>query len=271
MKRSHVNRYRLLILIIFLLVSASFAWTFAFAPFSETVNSFILNGGTTLSALTAALILSLIPFYYQRGEPPRVIWTSFAICLWLWTIAEAVWAYLYIRDGEVPVFSLADIFWLLGYIALTISLARQFRLVSFSKNNSVIWAAVGVWLGVLTIIAAILVAIHSETPLTDFFSYFYLLADAVVGLLALYLVYAFRGRALAIPWLTISSFVFSDFLYIHLTESGVYDYVMSGISIALLADTLYVVAYLLVAWGGLEQYLLLRSNADHPPSEADSD
>jgi len=47
-----------------------------------------------------------------------------------------------------------------------------------------------------------------------------------------------------------------------LTESGMYDYVMSGVSIALLADTLYVVAYLLVAWGVLEQYLLLRSSAD---------
>jgi len=265
MKGFNVNRYRLSAFILFFLITVLFAWTFAFAPFPETVNSLILNGGTVLSSLIAALILTLIPFYFHQGEPPRVIWTAFAVCMWLWTIAEAVWGYLYMRDGEVPVFSAADIFWLLGYIALTVSISRQFRLVLFSQKKTVAWAALGVWLGGLAIIAVILLVTHSETPLADFFSYFYLMADAMVGLLALYLVYAFRGRALATPWLTISSFVLSDFIYIRLTDSGVYDYVMSGISIALLADTLYVVAYLLVAWGGLQQYLLLRSSsADHP-------
>jgi hypothetical protein len=83
-----------------------------------------------------------------------------------------------------------------------------------------------------------------------------------------YIVYAFRGRALAIPWLMISSFVLSDFIYLHLTNSGMYDYEMSGISIALLADTLYVIAYLLVAWGGLEQYLLLRGSTDQVQAES---
>jgi hypothetical protein len=263
MKPFRINQYRLPALAIFLVMIAIFAWTFAAAPFSEAVNSVILNGGTTLCALIAASILSLIPVYYQKDEAPRVIWIFFAISIWLWTIAEAVWGYLYIRDGEVPVFSPADIFWLLGYIALTVSMARQFKLFSFSQNETIVWKALAIWLGMLTIIMTTLLITQSETPLADFFSYFYLLADAVVGILALYLVYAFRAGALAIPWVTISSFVFSDFIYIRLTESGIYDYVMSGISVALLADTLYVVAYLLVAWGGLEQYLLLRSSADH--------
>jgi len=263
MKVWTANRYRILVLTSFILMTACFAWTFAYSPFSETINSLILNGGTTFSALIAAVIFTLLPVFYQPDEPPRVIWMSFAVCMWLWTIAEGIWGYLYMRDGEVSVFSTADVFWLLGYVALTLSLARQYRLITFSQKRTVTWRAIGIWAGLCIMIAIILIANHSETPVADFFSYFYLLADAVVGLLALYLVYAFRGRALAIPWLTISSFVLSDFIYIQLTESGMYEYVMSGISIALLADTLYVIAYLLVAWGGLEQYLLLRSNADH--------
>lgn len=262
-----MKHFKLATLIIFLLMVVVFAWTFAFAPFSEFVNSLILNGGTALTALIAAVTFTLIPFYYQQGEPPRLIWTCFAICMWLWTIAEGIWGYMYIRDGEVPAFSVADVFWLIGYIALTVSLSRQFRLIMFSKRNTVIWIALGIWIGVITIIEVILVITHSETPAAAFFSYFYLLADSVIGLLAIYLVYAFRGRALAVPWLTISSFVLSDLIYIQLTSSGMYDYVMSGISIALLADTLYVIAYLLVAWGGLEQYMLLRGSAAH--SQAD--
>lgn len=249
-------------LIIFLLLTLSFAWTFAFAPFSESVNSLILNGGTTLTALIAAVIFTLITSYFEPGEPPRVIWAAFAAAMGLWTVAEAIWGYLYITDGEVPVFSAADVFWLFGYVALTVSLARQFRLITFSKTNTVIWVSVGVWLLVVAGISVMLYVRQSETQAAEFFLYFYLLADAMIGLFAVYLVYAFRGRALAIPWLMISSFVLSDFIYIQLTNSGMYDYEMSGISIALLADTLYVIAYLLVAWGGLEQYLLLRSGAD---------
>lgn len=263
MKHFNMTHLRLPTLIVLFLMVVCFVWTFAFAPFTETINSLILNGGTTLAALIAALIFTRIPFFFGPGEPPRVIWICFAACMWLWTLAEAVWGYLYMRDGQVPVFSVSDTFWLLGYIALTVSLGRQFRLISFSRTNTVIWATIGIWLALIGSIAATLLITQSETPLADFFSYFYLLADAVVGLLAVVIVYTFRGRALAIPWLMISSFVFSDFMYIRLTESGMYDYVMSGISVALLADTLYVIAYLLVAWGGLEQYLLLRSSADH--------
>jgi hypothetical protein len=262
MKHFNANRYRITALIAFFLMTVCFAWTYSASPFSEPVNSIILNGGTTISAMIAAIIFTLIPFYYQPDEQPRMIWIAFAAYAWLWTIAEAIWGYIYIRDGEVPGFTLADVFWLLGYIALTISLGRQFRLISFSRSRTVAWAALGVWLGVWAVVAVILIAIRSETPIVDFFVYFYLLADGVIGLLALYLVYAFGGRVLAIPWLAISSFVISDFIYIRLTESGAYDYVMSGVSIALLADTLYVVAYLLIAWGGLEQYLLLRSSAE---------
>lgn len=267
MKHFNMTYLRLPTLIVLFLMVVCFVWTFAFAPFPETINSLILNGGTTLAALIAALIFTRIPYFFSRAEPPRVIWTYFAVCMWLWTVAEAIWGYLYMRDGEVPVFSVADTFWLLGYFALTVSLGRQFRLIFFSKTNVVIWATIGIWLGVLGGIAVILLIIQSQTPLADFFAYFYLLADAVVGLLAVYIVYAFRGRALAIPWLMISSFVLSDFMYIRLTESGMYDYVMSGVSVALLADTLYVIAYLLVAWGGLEQYLLLWSSADHSQAE----
>ena len=265
-----MKHFKLISLIIFFLMSMFFAWTFAFAPFTETINSLILNGGTTLSALIAAIIFTLVLFYFDRGEPPRVIWAFFAICMWLWTVAEAIWGYLYVRDGEVSAFSVADVFWLLGYIALTVSLARQFRLITFSKTNTVIWVSVGVWLGVIVIVEAILFITRSETRQADFFLYFYLLGDAAVGLFAVYIVYAFRGRALAIPWLTISAFVLSDFIYIRLAESGMYDYEMSGISIALLADTLYVIAYLLIAWGGLEQYLLLRGSTDHSQPKADS-
>ena len=56
MNRININRYRIPILLVFFLITVLFAWTFAYSPFSEMVNSIILNGGTVLSALIAAVI-----------------------------------------------------------------------------------------------------------------------------------------------------------------------------------------------------------------------
>jgi hypothetical protein len=263
MKKFAKVHYRLMLLILLIGILLLYAWTYAVAPFSEPNNTYILNGATTLSALIAAIILTRLTFFFQPGEPPRLIWISFALCAWLWAMAEGYWGYLYTTVGVVPVFSLADVLWLIGYVALTASLARQFQLVFFSQKYTVVWAALGVWFAILTSVETILLITHSEAPMADFVRYFYLFADVAVGLAALYLVVVFRGRTLAIPWLTISSFVITDILYLRITETGVYDYVMSGISIALVADTLYVAAYLIVAWGVFEQYLLLRQSADH--------
>lgn len=263
MKKYFSNRYRLIALLAFFFIILLYVWTYAFAPFTEFANSVFVNGATVLSALIVSLILTRITFYFQIKEPPYVIWAAFAICMWLWTIAEAIWGYLYTTAGEVPVFTVADVLWVLGYIALTFSIIRQYRLVFFSQKYAVRWAAIGVWMGIILSIETILLVTKSEAPLEDFFRYFYLFADTAVGLSGFYLVYAFRGRTLAAPWLTISSFAVTDFLYIQLTTSGVYDYVMSGVSIGLLADTLYLVAYFIVAWGALEQYILLRDNSHH--------
>jgi len=263
MKSIFKDRERLLAFLVFSGITLLFMWDYAYSPFTDLVNSIIVNGATVLSALIVAIILTRITFYFHPQEPPFLIWAAFAVCLWLWTMAEATWGYLYTTVGEVPVFSFADVLWFIGYIALTISLVRQYRLVFPEQTYAVRWAAFGVWLVIILSIETILLVNHSQAPLEDFFRYFYTFADSMVGLSALYLVYAFRGRALAIPWLTISSFVVTDIIYIRLTETGAYDWVMSGISVALIADTLYMVAYLIVAWGVLGQYLLLRSSANH--------
>ena len=251
-------------IVLFILIVALFVWDYAYAPFTELANAIIVNGATVLSAAITAVILTRITFFFQPQEPPFLVWATFAVCIWLWAIAEGVWGYLYTVFGDVPAFSLADILWFIGYIALTMSIVRQYRLVYFDRTYTIRWAAFGIWLAILVSIETVLLITQSKMPLIDFFRYFYVTADTVVGLSAIYLVYAFRGRALALPWLTISSFVVTDIFYIRLTETGAYDWVMSGISIALVADSLYMIAYLIVAWGVLGQYVLLKSNADHP-------
>ena len=268
MKKIFAHREKSVALIVFTGLTVLFAWTYALAPFNEKVNALIVNGTTVLSALIVAIILTCITSFFHSEEPLFIVWSAFAVGMWLWAIAEAIWSYLYITVGEIPLFSTADMLWFLGYIALTISIVRQYRLVFFDQVYAIRWAAIGIWMASLFFIETILLVTHSQAPLADFFRYFYVIADSMIGISALYLVYAFRGRALAIPWLTISSFVVTDIIYVNLSASGVYDWVMSGVSIALLADTLYLIAYWIVAWGVLGQYLLLKSSSDHLQAEA---
>lgn len=263
MKKMYRGREKLLTLIVFAFITVLYVWDYVLAPFSDLANAIIVNGTTVLSALLVAVILTRITTYFHTDEPPFLMWAAFAASIWLWAFAEGAWSYLYTTVGEVPVFSLADVLWFVGYIPLTVSIVRQYRLVFPERKNTIRWAAVSVWLAILVSIETMLLVTHSEAPLIDFFRYFYVTADLMVGLSAIYLVYAFRGRALAMPWLTISSFVVTDIIYIRLTETGAYDWVMSGVSIALVADTLYMIAYLIVAWGVLGQYLLLKTSADH--------
>jgi hypothetical protein len=262
MKKIFKDSERLFVLIVSVFITVLFVWDYALAPFTELTNAIIVNGATVLSALIVALILTRITFYFHPQERPFLVWAAFALGMWLWAIAEGVWGYLYTTVGEVPLFSFADVLWFMGYIALTVSIVRQYRLVFFEQKYTIGWAAIGIWLATLLSIETILLLTHSEAPVVDFFRYFYVIADTMVGLSAGYLVYAFRGRTLAIPWLTISSFVVTDIIYIRLTETGAYDWVMSGVSIALVADTLYLVAYLIVAWGVLGQYILLKTSSD---------
>ena len=88
MKNLINNRDRLTIFGLFGLVIFLYAYTYAMAPFAETTNAVIVNGATTLAALTSAIILTRITFYFQRNELPFVIWAAFAVCMWLWTVAE---------------------------------------------------------------------------------------------------------------------------------------------------------------------------------------
>jgi len=246
---------------------AIYVWVYSASPFSELANLIILNGFTALAALLCAIILTLTVRFFSPGEAPRTIWLFFAICLWFWTIAEAYWGYLYTTVGEVPAFSLADLLWLFGYLAFTVSIVQQYRLVTFERKKYIGWIAAGVWLIVLAVTAILVFTTKSITnSVENYVVYFYPIADTTIGLAALYLVYAFRGRTLAGPWLTMFAFTVSDVLYIGLTASGVYDWEMQGITLSLFVDTIYLLAYILVGWGALQQYLLLRSSNEALPA-----
>jgi len=260
------KRSIIIVTIISVLLIAIYVWVYSVSPFPEIANLLILNGFTSLAAFLCAIILTLTARFFLPGEAPRTIWLFFAICLWFWAFAEAYWGYLYTTVGEVPAFSLADVLWITGYLAFTISIVRQYRLVLFERRKYLGWVAAAIWVFVLAVTAILVIAVESITnDMENYVLYFYPVADTTIGIAALYLVYKFRGRTLAGPWLTMFAFVVSDILYIGLTTTGVYDWEMQGVSLSLFVDTIYLLAYILVGWGALQQYLLLHSSSKENP------
>jgi hypothetical protein len=228
-----------------------------------TWNDFFTNFLTILAAGAAALAASAVWKQYRVGESGSVIWFFLAAGLWLWTLGEALWAVFNLTIVEVPAVSIADIPWLVGYLCFTISLERQYAVIYRPTVRARRLAVYGVWTGILA--AAVLVAglgsgfrWQAET-FSAFLQALYVIADLTIAVLAFLLVFIFRGGAMLRPWLGLFLFALADGLYAWLYESGMYAFTAAAGNLpSLTVDTLYVAAYLILAFGLLAHYLLLK-------------
>jgi hypothetical protein len=245
-----------------ILTVVSYTLIYQFSPFTDSINRALTNVLTIFSALTCALILTLILKFYQPGEPPKRIWFYFAISLWMWTLGEIIWGVYNMTVGEVPDFTLADILWALSYLSFSAAIVSQYRLVFFDTSRRLIWMAAATWVIVLALTSLTLVLAKSESFFGEFLVYFYPFADFALALASLILILTFRQGSLARPWLSLFAFAVSDGFYIWATSTGLYDWsASSGSVITFIADITYVIAYLIMGWGVFQQYLTLRFGA----------
>ena len=83
--------------------------------------------------------------------------------------------------------------------------------------------------------------------------------DLALGIAALRLVYAFGGRLWSRPWMGLFVFALADTLYAWLEITGIYDaFVATGNPLSLVADAVYLAAYLVVAIACFSTMLLLH-------------
>jgi hypothetical protein len=264
MRLSSLNRQQLITIggVYAVLVLVAYALLYFFEPFSAFINQMFMDSLTTLSALMCTLILVIVLSFYQPGEPPRQIWLYFTVALGLWTLGELVWEIYNLTAGEVPYLTIADGFWALGYVFFTAALASQYRLFRFDNSRKPFWIALAIWAVVLILTTTVLVLIKSESFLSDFLVYFYPIGDLAVAVAALILVIKFRRGILARPWLSLFAFVFSDSFYLWATSGGLYDWTGTNDNlITLVVELVYIIAYLFMGWGLLQQYIALRFGA----------
>ena len=252
-------RHNVIYLSIVLMVAilAGYVFVYQSGPFSEDWNNFLIIISAPFSATLAAVGLTAVLRYYTKKDKPYPVWLYFTIGMWVWVLAESIWAYLYLSSLEVPAFGLADVLWFVGYGMITTVLHSQYQLVYQTKISW--WKVAAIWVGMLLLALAVLALFQSEFTFENFIAYLYPVIDFTLCILSLRLFVTFGAGKLSRAWIGLFVLGISDATWAWLDVTGQYQASSdAGTWLSVFADTTYFAAYLILAIGFLMQYLLLR-------------
>lgn len=207
---------------------------------------------------------------FKEMDFTRVAWLLIFIGIFFDFLAETTYAILEIVfkvDINIVFPTIADLFWCVGYIPMFIGLVMMFwgyRKSGFPMGRrSVYWVVILSFLVFSTILGYYLlipIANDSETSLlAKFFYFYYPLADLIIVVPAVILMYitSLFGRSIiSMPWrmmaLGFLLFTIADMLYAYLGWNDMYG---NGN----LIDVLWHSGYLFIGLSGLYQKQLLES------------
>jgi len=196
-----------------------FIWFFsnAFPP--------VIAGAAVVSAG-----LSLEKYWYKVRERFSMVWLCFTFGLIFWFVGEAVWmGYTLVWGVEIPYPSVADAFWLVGYVPFFIALYFYVKIFgsALSKKTLAISIAATAILSLLisiTLITPILGA--EEDLLTLIVDFAYPLLDIALFSVSLLGLLIFLNGKLGKSWMLINAGILSDvaadILFSYTTAQGIY-------------------------------------------------
>jgi len=185
------------------------------------------------SAVVSA-VLALKRYWENLWSKLSRIWLCFTLGMLLWFLGETTWAiYVLILNVEIPYPSIADAFWLIGYLPLFIAIdlyIRLFRPALFKKMYFISAAIVSALSIALFAILAPPIIAAEENILTLSISLAYpaldliLFAEAILGLL-IFTVTRLKGR-MGGAWFLINAGiimnVIGDMLFGYATSQDTY-------------------------------------------------
>ncbi len=240
-----------------------YIYTYIFRPFSVFWSDLLTNSFGILAVGLCAAIATGIWTRYSRSEIHFSIWMCFALGLWFWFLGDLSWGIYNMALINVPKVSLADLFYLMGYVMFPIALHRQYRILyrpSFRRDTLVTGGIAAATLLSSLFFTMLLAGFQmNDLELSTFLNVLYPTADLVIALISFVFVVNFGRGALARPWIGLIFFTITDSLYAWLFESNTYAFSVVNANLpSLIADCLYAAAYLLMAVLLLSHYLLLK-------------
>jgi hypothetical protein len=228
-------------------------------PFRDAWNDAVLYVVYIITVSTPALVVTVTLQLYDVNDLPRRVWLNFTIGFWGWVVAEFIWVAYILLAGNPPRVNLSDLFYLFGYVFITMGVYHQYLLLGQPAARWSRWAAILFWgLAILlTLLALVFTGAFFDPAmfLEDLFG----ITDLMLGAVALIMLSAFRGGALARPWRGFIVLALANVFYAWLSQTGAYQVdTVSGDVLRLISDLVYMLSYLVLASGFLYQYLLLR-------------
>ncbi|MBK9778810.1 MAG: hypothetical protein IPP55_01970 [Anaerolineales bacterium] len=178
----------------------------------------IINYISLVSAIGAAVIASMVAGQFSKGESPHRIWVLFSVGLWLWVAGEvSVMDYSFFpADNISPDFEMVDVFWLLGYLFLGLSLFLQLLAAYGVKHRRRIYLFyVGMVAFAVLVAAGLTILIRNQNPEGDswlflFVTLLYPVLDVFEGGTALWLSFLFARGQWSRPWWGLILFAITD-------------------------------------------------------------
>jgi hypothetical protein len=246
-------------------------WTYYAEPLAEAVSPFwndkLLDILILIPAIGAAIAGTLVMRQFGAGEQPHRVWQAFAIGLWFWVggeISGIVYDAIYI-DTPYPDFRLVDIFWLLGYFYLGLSLYYQARLVYGAQKRKGRLLYMGL-VGLAFLVAAGLTQLASKAGLGGesawvilFITVLYPVFDLTEGTIAIWLSFLFGRGQWSRPWWGLILFALADSVNTFYWLGG-YDLIPPAAQSAMdfVSLTAYPASYMVAGLALLSNYFILQ-------------
>jgi len=193
------------------------------APISDAIFPFLAG----IAAISAGLGSRKYGYHSERFS---VVWLCFTAGMLLWFLGELSWAvYTFFLSVEIPYPSIADIFWLAGYIPFLIALyfyAKTFESVLPKRTLRMIWAAIVVLSVTVTVALMIPIVTAEADSLTLVIDLAYPFLDLALFSTALLGLTIFHGGTLGKSWMLINAGILAnvagDILFSYTTSQGIY-------------------------------------------------
>lgn len=255
-------------------------WIYVFEPMreenAEYLNLQVSYAPMAIAGLAAAVMSTLLVSCFQPTEQPFRVWLAFSLGWWLWAIGEAVsfvprkmyWA---LPIEQWPDYTIADFFWLAGYLSFLLALFFQFRLIYGYRRKT------GIWYYFVIVFLILLVSLgvnqwvlkvglaSGRSWLATYISSFFPVADLTIGVAALWLLALFQRGKWGRPWGGLIMIAFADGMDVFIWFGGEAilkrfseDTHLLSVAFDFASVILYVVGYLFVAITCLMNYYLAR-------------
>ena len=215
-------------------VAEAIVYTFqGYYPDLMVTLSNVLSPVMASMAVTASFF-ALRRYWDTMSSRLSRIWLGFTLGMILWFLGELGWAiYVLVLGVEIPFPSIADVFWLSGYIPLFIALdlyIKLFRPALLKRMYLVAVVLVSILSVTLFTLLAPPILEAEQDAVTKIISIAYpildliLLSEAILGLL-IFTMTKLKGR-IGVAWLFINAGIFmnviADMLFSYTTLQGTY-------------------------------------------------